>query len=147
MTTRQNNIIARHQTNVGILAESITKNNYELNIDKALYKKLDSTKRVQNIVYEQKGGGIVITADTATFELFKHAVTNYFQNFPCENGCSSQITTTDRTGSSVVQFTIKVDNGNEREYTINMHTINVKQIPGKWKNISSMYEQRLEGNS
>jgi hypothetical protein len=82
MTTRQNNIIARHQTNVGILAESITKNNYELNIDKAQYEKLDATKRVQNIVYEQKGGGIVITADTATFELFKHGVTNYFQNFP-----------------------------------------------------------------
>jgi len=126
MNTRQNNIIARHQANIGIVAESITKNNYELNIDKALYKKLKATKRVQNIVYEQKGGGMVVTADTATFELFKHAVTNYFQNFPCENGCSSQTTSTDRTGSSVVQITIKVDKGNEREYTINMYTTTSK---------------------
>lgn len=77
MNARQNNIIAYHKTNVGIVAESITKNNYELNIDKALYKKLKAKKRVQNFVYEQKGGEIVVTADTATFELhvLKHAVT------------------------------------------------------------------------
>lgn len=117
MNTRQNNTIARHLTNAGIVAQSITKNNYELNIDKALYKKLTAKKRVQNIVYEQKGGGMIITADTATFEFFKHAVINYFQNFLCENGCSSQTTST--SGLSVVQITIKVDNGSEREYTIN----------------------------
>jgi hypothetical protein len=43
-------------------ASSIT-NTYTLNIDKALKKKLDATKRQQNVLHEYTRGGLVITAD------------------------------------------------------------------------------------
>jgi hypothetical protein len=49
--------------------KSCTSKGYELNITKALYTKLEATKRAQNMQYELTGGGIVLTADTATFEL------------------------------------------------------------------------------
>jgi hypothetical protein len=40
-------------------------------IDKALKKKIDATKRQQNVLYEYTKGGLVITADAATFELLQ----------------------------------------------------------------------------
>jgi hypothetical protein len=53
-------------------SSSIT-NTYTLKIDKALNKKLDATKRQQSVLYGYTRGGLVITADAATFELLKIA--------------------------------------------------------------------------
>jgi hypothetical protein len=54
-------------------SSSIT-NTYTLNIDKALRKQLDATKHHQSVLYECIRGGLVITADAATFELFNPLV-------------------------------------------------------------------------
>ena len=53
---------------------------YTLNIDKALKKKLDATKRQQNVLYKYTKGGLVITADAATFELLRIAANIYYEN-------------------------------------------------------------------
>jgi rRNA-processing protein FCF1 len=45
----------------------------QLSITKALYKKLEVTKRAPNMQCELTGGGIVLTADTAIFELIRTA--------------------------------------------------------------------------
>ena len=60
---------------------SIT-NTYTLNIDKALKKKLNATKRQQNVLYEYTKGRLVITADAATFELLRIAANIYYENLP-----------------------------------------------------------------
>jgi hypothetical protein len=44
---------------------------YTLNINKALKKKLKATQRNRTLQYKYTVGGIVITADAASFELFK----------------------------------------------------------------------------
>jgi hypothetical protein len=54
-------------------SKSCTSKGYELNITKALHKKLEATKRAPNMQCELTGGGIVLTADTATFELIRTA--------------------------------------------------------------------------
>ena len=59
-------------------SSSIT-NTHTLKIDKALKKKLDATKRQQNVLCEYTKGGLVITADAATFELFKIAANIYYE--------------------------------------------------------------------
>ncbi|CAC5400211.1 MLL4 [Mytilus coruscus] len=56
--------------------------NYTLNITKALYKKLEATKRNLSIEYKHTAGGIVLTADAVTFELLLLATLNYFENLP-----------------------------------------------------------------
>jgi hypothetical protein len=55
--------------------------NYTLNITKALYTKLEATKRNLNVEYKYTNGGIVLTADAVTFELLRLATLNYFENF------------------------------------------------------------------
>ena len=70
----------KHQTrSMRGTASSIT-NTYTLNIDKALKKKLDATKRQQNVLYEYTKGGLVITAVAATFELLRIAANIYYEN-------------------------------------------------------------------
>jgi hypothetical protein len=44
-------------------------NNYTLTITKALYEKLEATKRNLKVDYKYTNGGIVLTADAVTFEL------------------------------------------------------------------------------
>lgn len=48
------------------MAEAVL-NQYSLNITRALGKKLEATKRNQRCEYRFTEGGIIITADTATF--------------------------------------------------------------------------------
>lgn len=54
-------------------------NNYTLNIEKSLRKKLESTKRPE-IVYTKTGGGVTAKLDAVTFELFNHACEVYYKN-------------------------------------------------------------------
>jgi hypothetical protein len=46
---------------------------YTLNINRALKMKLKATQRNRRLQYRYTGGGIVITADAASFELYKMA--------------------------------------------------------------------------
>ena len=55
-------------------------NNYRLNIAKALQKKLDATRRDQHVEYKLTNGGMVITADTATFELIRLASIHFYNS-------------------------------------------------------------------
>lgn len=55
-------------------------NDYNLNIGKALTKKLKATQRARTLQYRYTSGGIVITADAVTFELFKMAAMAYYCN-------------------------------------------------------------------
>ena len=48
-------------------------NDYQLNLEKVLEKKLIAAKRVKSLNYEYTGGGIVAEADVATYELLKTA--------------------------------------------------------------------------
>jgi hypothetical protein len=44
------------------------RNTYTLKIEKTLNKKLDAPKHQQSVLYGYTRGGLVITADAATFE-------------------------------------------------------------------------------
>ena len=52
---------------------------YTLNINRALKKKLKATQRNRTLQYKYTGGGIVKTADAASFELFKMAAIAYYE--------------------------------------------------------------------
>jgi len=48
-------------------------NNYSFDINRALFKKQEATKRLQHVDYKHTNGEVVIITDAATFELFKLA--------------------------------------------------------------------------
>jgi hypothetical protein len=52
---------------------------YTLNINKALKKKLKATQRNRTLQYKYTGGGIVIPADAASFELFEMVSITYYE--------------------------------------------------------------------
>jgi hypothetical protein len=49
-------------------------NNYSFDINRALYKKQEATKRLQHVEYKHTNGDVVIITDAATFELFKTSI-------------------------------------------------------------------------
>ena len=57
-----------------------TSKNYNLNITRALQKKLEATKRNQHVEYKYTSEGMVVTADTATFELIRIAQASITSN-------------------------------------------------------------------
>jgi predicted glutamine amidotransferase len=87
----------KHQTRSMRGTYSSITNTNTLKIDKALKKKLDATKRHQNALYEYTRGGLVITADAATFELFKIVATIYYENLPESLGKAYITQSTDST--------------------------------------------------
>ena len=78
--------------------------------------------------YELTGGGVVLTADTATFELIRTAAMKYYLNIPIEFGQINKDVTTDRTKSNIVQITIKVSSDSSRDYTINIYIYSFKHM-------------------
>jgi hypothetical protein len=95
---------------------------YTLNINKALKKKLKATQRNRTLQYKYTGGGIVITADAASFELFKMAAIAYYEK-PSLDGTPAHIqTNVDGTGRAVVQYTIDIRKPTSAPYTINIYT-------------------------
>jgi hypothetical protein len=60
-------------------AHNYYNNNYSLNIEKSLKKKLECTKRSE-IQYIATGGGITVELDAVSFELFTSAVELYCRN-------------------------------------------------------------------
>ena len=93
---------------------------YTLNITKALYKKLEATKRNLNVEYKYTNGGIVLTADAVTFELLRLATLNYFEKLPEIIGQANIRKITDKSQATVVQYIIKVI-VNNASYTINIY--------------------------
>ncbi|CAC5378670.1 unnamed protein product [Mytilus coruscus] len=94
--------------------------NYTLNITKALYKKLEATKRNLSIEYKHTAGGIVLTADAVTFELLRLATLNYLENLPEIKGQTNIRKITDKSQTTIVQHIIKVAM-NSTSYTINIY--------------------------
>jgi hypothetical protein len=92
--------------------------NYTLNITKALYKKLEATKRNLKVEYKYTNGGIVLTADAVTFELLGLATLSYFANLPDIIGQANIRKITDKSQATIVQHIIKVILNNA-SYTIN----------------------------
>ncbi|CAG2194806.1 unnamed protein product [Mytilus edulis] len=56
-----------------------THKNFELNLDKAIARKLEATKRPVNVTYKLTGGGLTAKADTVSFELMKNAIIHYYE--------------------------------------------------------------------
>ena len=96
--------------------------NYTLNITKALYKNLETTKRNFNVEYKYTNGGsgIVLRADAVTFELLRLATLNYFEKLPKIIGQAIIRNITDKSQATVVQYIIKVI-VNNASYTINIY--------------------------
>ena len=112
------------------LPSKIVKQNYALNIEKSLEKKLNAAKRAKNLSYEYPHGGVVATADAATYQLIKISAIHFDEQYPTENGMAHVIGTTDNTGRHIIQNTIRVTSAsnNEREYTINFYQTTLKMI-------------------
>ncbi|CAC5402685.1 unnamed protein product [Mytilus coruscus] len=108
---------ARSRTEVN---EETHVKNYTLNITKALYKKLEATKRNLSVEYKYTKGGIVLTADAVTFELLRLATLNYFENLSEIKGQANIRKITDKSQTTIVQHIIKVAL-NSNSYTINIY--------------------------
>lgn len=113
-------IVTRNARNNTIVNREVI-NDYNLNIDKALAKKLEATKRQVQLVYKQTNGGIVITADAATFELIRHATMLYYSKFPVNIGSATIQKQVDKSRKTIVQWSIKVMEKNSMAYTINLY--------------------------
>ena len=101
---------------------------YTLNINKALKKKLKATQRNRTLQYKYTGGGIVITADAASFELLKMAAIAYYEK-PSSDGTPAHIqTNVDGTGRAVVQYTIKIRKPTSAPYAINIYTTQSRML-------------------
>ena len=94
--------------------------NYTLNITKSLHKKLEANKRNINVEYKFTNGGVVLTSDTVTFELFIIVTLNYFESLSETKGQVHIREITDKSHSTVVQHTIKVILNNN-SYAINIY--------------------------
>ena len=101
---------------------------YELNVDRDLLKKLEATRRSENLSFCYTDGGIVITADAATFELIKLASLEYYSQYPENQGIAKISKTTDKTKKNIVQYTISVQNRQEKVYTANIYTTTSRML-------------------
>ena len=88
---------------------------HELNVEKSLAKKLQAAKRKTNIECITKGGGLVITADAATYELLNESMLLYFRGKSNTSDNINVSETYDKSGKNVVSRTIRVDT----DYTVN----------------------------
>ena len=101
--------------------------NYTLNITKALYKKLEATKRNLNVEYKYTNGGIVLTADAVTFELLRLATLNYSENLPEIIDQANIRKITDKSQATIVQHIIKVI-VNNASYAINIYNTTIRHL-------------------
>lgn len=134
----------KHQTRSMHGTSSSITNTYTLNVDKALKKKLDATKRQQNVLYEYTRGGLVITADAATFELLKIAANIYYENLPESLGKAYITQSTDSTQRNNVQTTIRVHEQEQPAYTVNLY-LTSSRILVNGKNLTLFVERDITG--
>jgi hypothetical protein len=101
---------------------------YKLNINKALKKKLEATQRDRSVSYNHTMGGIVITADAATFELFMSAALSYYKTLNDDVTNIEIQEITDKTRKVVVQYTFRVELPSHQKYTVNLYTTTSKLL-------------------
>ena len=101
---------------------------YKLNKNKALKKKLEATQRDRSVSYNHTTGGVVITADAATFELFMSAALSYYKTLNDDVTNIEIQEITDKTRKVVVQYTFRVELPNYEKYTVNLYTTTSKLL-------------------
>ena len=123
---------AEINSNVHGPAHTVTTRNYTLNINRALKRKLQGCEQV-NVDYEVKAGGVTGTLDTASFELFRLACTEFFNKMPPEEGRCVIDYSEDKLKKALVQQTYRVSSPtSERWYTLNLYpTNNTTLLNGK----------------
>ena len=119
------------------------KTDYNLNVEKALWKKLEAAQRVRHLEYEATGGGMVGVADAATFELLKEAAFKFYSNYPY--GQAEIKKTADKNRKHVVQVIFQVQTQDEESYTLNMYTTTSKMLVNG-KNVQVFLERDLAEN-
>ena len=130
-------IVPARNNSTGI-AQGVEKaTDYVLNVEKSLAKKLQAAKREYNldIAYKDGGSQIVLTADAVSFELLKESALIYFSN-PQEASISR---TFDKTGKSVVQYTIRYMS----DYTLNVYPTTCRMMVNG-KNLSKFVDTDVE---
>ncbi len=97
-------------------------NDYVLNIDKSLRKKLVAAYRA-SVSYSFTGGGVTAKVDAATFQLFLTAISQFYSTYPVNVGSPECTVSKDKKGH-VVQYTYKVKLNGEglTGYTLNAYT-------------------------
>lgn len=96
-------------------------NDYKLNIEKSLKKKLESTKR-SDIIYEITRGGITVKLDAVSFELFVYACEQYYDINTVSDHDFRKTTATDKQGNNV-QYTYHINRTRPepKSFTINAY--------------------------
>lgn len=117
---------------------------FSLNIDRALRRKINGCKQVR-VEYECTGGGITGTMDTATFELFRSACTEFYSDLPPEEGTCEIDFSQDKKKKAVVQQTYRfrhIVDGLETGYTVNLYSTNNKLLING-KDIDTLMDRHL----
>ena len=111
----------KNQTDAGNQNSMRTRQkDYALSIEKSLVKKLEATRRNASIEYQMTGGGLKGMMDTASYELMKRAIEQYYVDFPKERGTVRIDKDIDQKGA-VVASVIRVFSADTHLYTINLY--------------------------
>jgi len=116
-------------------------NNYTLNVEKTLGKKLESTKRT-SIAYRMTNGGLTAELDAVSFELFTHACEEYYD--APENGFESTKSIAKDKKGNMVQNTYHIRKGSSN-YTLNMYITRCSLLING-KNINLFIEKDMKKN-
>ncbi|VDI45496.1 Hypothetical predicted protein [Mytilus galloprovincialis] len=116
---------------------------YTLNVEKTLKKKLEATKRLQHVEYKFTNGGVVITSDAATFELFRMAAMRYYETLPPNHEVAHIKKTADSTRLHTVQNTVRVVQPPNKSYTVNIY-YTTSRLLVNGKNVSDFIDRDLQ---
>ncbi|CAC5360626.1 unnamed protein product [Mytilus coruscus] len=105
--------------------EKYRQKTFDLNLDKAISKKIIAARREVHIEYEQTKGGLVGTADAVTFELIKNAIPHYYKDIMEDNRYAKMTDDQDRRGLTVSKV-FKVFNKQQHQYTLTLYYTNCK---------------------
>ncbi|VDI64839.1 Hypothetical predicted protein [Mytilus galloprovincialis] len=87
--------------------EKYRQKTFDLNLDKAISKKILAARREVHFAYEQTKGGLVGTVDAVTFELIKNAIPHYYENIMPDNRYAKTTDDQDRRGLTVNKVDLK----------------------------------------
>ena len=99
---------------------STRQKDFALNLDKAIAKKLEATRRNVEILYEFTGGGVVGNMDAITFELVKNALFHYYETTNPESYKVNIIEDKD-INELIVNRIFRVFANNVHQYTLTLY--------------------------
>lgn len=105
--------------------EKYSQKTFDLNLDKAISKKILAARREVHFAYEQTKVGFVGTVDAVTFELIKNAIPHYYENIMPDNRYAKTTDDQDRRGLTVSKV-FKVFNKHQHQYTLTLYYTNCK---------------------